>query len=475
MRGALVHSLSGFGAAFTPAALGSKILLWSEARALTDMASGSTAGSGTPASGGTAGFWQDKSPTADALVQATSGRRPVVRTHALGRGVAVDGTGGVGAGGAYLETGASRTGIKWAWVVATLIGPDTTRGGGASPSNLFADDYHGLLGTAPISASAVLATGFQGTNNLGQYSLASFARDGTVVAVASANVGHGRRRVVLRVEHTTSADAGKVNALRHVGFDGYYMRGSEHAVICASAAMTAQDVANVDSYLISYWLGGGAVVITGDSIGAGFGVTEAQGPAALLHETYNRCIPCPNIAVPGQGVGSSISPLVDTLLTTDAAKLAALKFTHSPAVLVVVCGTNDLANGRTAAQLLADVQTYAAARRAEGWRVVVCTVAPRTFDTDGVTPWPAGKETQRTTYNASLRSTWSSWADALVDLDAYAPALSDGIHLTVAGNATLAAAIRVATDSLLGAAIEDALLTEGGDTLTTEAGYRLTF
>ena len=440
----------GPAGAFTLASLGSALLYASEARALTDLASGGTAGSGTPSSGGTAGYWTDTSPTADALVQATSGRRPVVKTHAKGRGVAIFGTGGVGAGGAYLETGASKTGIKWAWLVATLIGPDTTRGVGASPVGLFNDDYHGALGTAPISVSAVLVTGFTGSNNLGQYSLTGYARDGASISAAAADVGLGRRRVILRVEHGSAADAGKLNALRHVGYDGFYMRGAMHAVIAGSSALSAGDVANVDNYLASYWLGGGLVAITGDSIGAGYGVTETQGPSAILHEAYNRCVPCPVIAVPGQGIGSSISPLSDTLLTTDAAKLSAIKFSHSPAVLVVVCGTNDLANSRTAAQLLTDVQTYTAARRAEGWRVVVCTVPARTKDTDGITAWPAGKETQRTTYNASLVSGWSSWADGLADLDAAAPALAaDGIHLSVAGNATIAATIQTATDALL--------------------------
>ena len=91
----------------------------------------------------------------------------------------------------------------------------------------------------------------------------------------------------------------------------------------------------------------------------------------------------------------------------------------------------------------------AAARKAEGWRVVVGTIAPRTKDTDGVTAWPAGKETQRTTFNSAISAS-HAWADGFVDVNALAPALAaDGIHWTSAGTASVAAAIKTVTDTLL--------------------------
>lgn len=435
---------------WTPASLSSaKVLRWAEARALTDLATGSTAGSGTPTSGGTAGFFTDRSGNADAFIQATSGRRPVVKTHTLGRGVAIHGSGGAGAGGNYLATGSTVAGIKYLWLVATVVGADVTRGAGALPSGAFIDDYHGFAGTSVIATSAVLLTGQTGQNIWGQNSLSAYTRDGTSVTVSAADVGWHRKRTVFRVTHTSAADTGNLNLLRHVGFDGYYARGAIHAVIAGSSSLTAGELALIDSYLASYWLAGGLVVVTGDSLMAGYGLLETQGVGAILHEGYNRCVSLPTIAVPGQGVGSSISPLTDTLLTTDAAKLSAIKGSHSPAVLVALCGTNDLANSRTSAQLLSDLQTYTAARKAEGWRVIVGTIAPRTKDTDGITAWPAGKETQRTTFNTAIRAD-HSWADGFVDVDTIAPGLAaDGIHWTSAGTASVAAAIKTVTDTLL--------------------------
>lgn len=435
---------------WTPAQLSaSELLIWAEPETFADLAA-TSAGTGAVVSGDAVGWVRDRSLNGNHLVQATSGRRPVAKSHALGRGIALFGTGGVGAGGAFLASGSSLSTAKYLWLVATILGPDTTRGGSAAPSNLFADDYHGFAGTAPISASAVLATGFSGLNNWGQYSLTSYRRDGASVSVAAADAGLGRRVGVYRFEHTTTADAGLFNLLRHVGYDGYYARGAVLAALVGSSSLSAAKVALVDSYLESRYLSGRLVVVTGDSLAAGYGLTETQGPSALLHEGYSRCVPCPTIAVPGQGIGSSISPLVDTLLTTDAAKLATLKFSRSPAVLVVICGTNDLANSRTAAQLLADLQTYCAARRASGWKVVVSTIAPRTKDTDGITAWPAGKESERTSYNTSVRSGWAAFADGLVDVDTVAPGLAaDGIHWTVAGTSAVATAVKAVTDSLL--------------------------
>lgn len=438
---------------WTPSRLPSSTLLrWASGRALTQFASGTTAGSGAVTSGNTAGRWADLAAAADAFTQPTAGVRPVLKTHPKGRGVAVHGTGGTGAGGAFLAGAASVSTLRYLYAVATVIGPDVTRGAGPAPVGLFNDNYHALAGTAPITTGAVLMTGFQGTNNLGAYSLAGYTRDGTAISTAAADVGYGRRRVVLRVQHTTSPDAGVLNLLRHVGFDGFYWRGCLHEVIALTSAASAGDLAKIDTYLQRYWLGGALVVVTGDSLMAGYNLLESQGPAALLHEAYNRCVSVPVIAVPGQGVTSSISPLTDTLATTDPAKLSALKFSHSPAVVVALCGTNDLANGRTAVQLRADLIAYCAAVQAAGWKVVVGTIAPRTKDTDGITAWPAGKETERVAFNTALRAS-HVFADGFVDVDVIAPTLAaDGVHWTSAGTAAVVTGtggVKDATDALL--------------------------
>ena len=445
---------------WTPARLpAGRVLRWSSARTLTQFAAGTTDGSGAVSSGGTAGRWTDLSTTADAFVQASAGLRPVVQAHAKGKGAIVNGSGELGAGGKFMATGASVSGIKYIYAVATIVGPDSNRTASADPPQLWADGYHGLTGTAPVATGAVLLTGFAGQQRWTEGSLTEYARDGTVLAAdatamaaGAALAGYGRRRTIHRVKHGTTADAGALNLLRHVGYDGFYWRGGVHEIIALSASTTAAELLKIEAYLQSFWLAGALVVVTGDSLMAGYNLTETQGPAGLLHEAYNRCVSVPAIAVPGQGIGSSISPLTDTLLTTDAAKLAALKARHSPAVVVALCGTNDLANSRTAAQLRADLIAYCAAVQALGWKVIVGTIASRTKDTDGVTNWPAGKETERTTFNTALRAD-HAFADGFVDVDTIAPTLAgDGIHWTSGGTASVTTGtggIKDAVDALL--------------------------
>lgn len=441
---ALVASSS----AWSPTALGGSTLLrWAHARTLSQFYAGSTAGSGTVASGGTAGYWADLSPNAGPLVQATSSQRPVLRKHASkGRGCIVMGSGDLGAGGDCLVTAAAVTGIKYAYLVATPIGPDTTRGSGVDPVGRFNDDYHGFLGTAPLSASAVLYTGFAGQNTWGPYSLTGYTRDGTTISAAAADVGYGRRRYVYRVTHGSAADSGALNVLRHVGYDGYYARGGVHELLVLSSSATAGELTQIDTYLQGYWLAGPQVIFAGDSLTAGYGLTESQGPAALLWEAYEGSVDCPCIAIPGQGVTSSINPLSQTMAADDPAKVLAIKGGHSN-VVVALAGTNDLFNGRTAVQLLADVQAYAAAVQAAGHRVVVGTVAPRS---DG--GWTGGMETQRVAYNTALRAS-HAFADGFVDVDVIAPGLQgDGVHWTAAGTVAVVTGtggVKTAVDALI--------------------------
>lgn len=179
---------------------------------------------------------------------------------------------------------------------------------------------------------------------------------------------------------------------------------------------------------------------------AGYNVTETQGPGGLLSEAYNRCVSVATIAIPGQGVTSSVSPLTSTMTVDDPAKVLALKGSFSN-IIVALAGTNDLYNGRTAVQLLADLTAYVAAAKALGHRVIVGTIAPRSD-----APWTAPMETQRTAYNTALRATHAG-ADGFVDVDTINPARQgDGVHWTDVGTAAVvtgAGGVKDAVDALL--------------------------
>ena len=339
------------------------------------------------------------------------------------------GSGGVAAGGDYMATAATVAGIKYAYMVATPIGPDFTRGPAADPVPRWYDNYHGFMGTSVIATSAVLFTGFISSSDWGNYSLTEYTRDGTIIPASSADVGYGRKKYVYRVTHASSPDTGNLNILRHVGYDGYYARGGIHEVMALSSVVTAPELAQLDEYFQSYWLSGPQIIITGDSISAGYGITESQGPAALIWEAYDGSIDCPSIAIPGQGVTSSVVTTTQTMTINDPARIAAIAGRHSN-IIVALAGTNDLGQGRTAAQLFADLQAYTAAAQALGHRVIVGTIAARS---DGI--WSGAAEIQRVAYN-SLISASHAWANGFVDVAAKAPALQgDNVHWTAASTA----------------------------------------
>ncbi len=102
-------------------------------------------------------------------------------------------------------------------------------------------------------------------------------------------------------------------------------------------------------------------------------------------------------------------------------------------VLVLQLGTNDLAVGRTSAQLLADVVSCISTARSNGIDYALVCNIPAASSISG------GAETQRTAYNSAL-TTASSGADAIVPLATILPANTntrywnaDSLHYTPLG------------------------------------------
>jgi lysophospholipase L1-like esterase len=128
-------------------------------------------------------------------------------------------------------------------------------------------------------------------------------------------------------------------------------------------------------------------------------------------------------------------------------------------VLVIWGGTNDMNAGATGAATYANLVAYCNARRAAagaaGLKIVVLTTIARTLTAIS----DAQFEIDRLAYNALIRANYATFADALVDIatDTHfdAPADTndttyyvDKTHLTVAGYAIVAAAVKVALASL---------------------------
>lgn len=120
----------------------------------------------------------------------------------------------------------------------------------------------------------------------------------------------------------------------------------------------------------------------------------------------------------------------------------------------MLAGINNFVFGDSAATAVSRLEAYCDARRAAGWKVVVCTLTPDTQD--------AGGNTFRNAVNALIYA-WSpgAHADAIADFaadptmgpDAAAndtTLYSDGIHPTLYGHSILAnvAAKAIATRAI---------------------------
>jgi lysophospholipase L1-like esterase len=193
------------------------------------------------------------------------------------------------------------------------------------------------------------------------------------------------------------------------------------------------------------------VMFDGDSI-----VSAGTSPTVLFYNGFTKQVTTrlpPYVAVYNAGSGGS-------QIQTKAANYAAtglhdLVIAYSDRrVVFLLAGTNDLTIGaRTAAQIYADIQTYAGLVRADGGKIIVSTILPNSA-------WDATQQTTRNTLNTSIRTNWASFADGLADFaldpvmgpQAAASDLTlylDGLHPTELGNRYLAQVALSAINALL--------------------------
>lgn len=154
------------------------------------------------------------------------------------------------------------------------------------------------------------------------------------------------------------------------------------------------------------------VVCDGDSITEGtFGFDGSGAPAAGGIATPWTQSLAPTLdaqwVVVNRGI---VSVTLATLVADAAANIDPLLFASLSGhnVCVIWAGTNDLAShGDTVANVESNLQTYSAARRAAGWKVVIVPMLSRG---DGTL------EAKKDSLNTWLTNNWSTFADALVVL-----------------------------------------------------------
>ena len=222
------------------------------------------------------------------------------------------------------------------------------------------------------------------------------------------------------------------------------------AFVVYGSALSASDVAAVQSGAKAAFLFDDSfakqVIFDGDSITEGYGTAGLRNYVNKTIPALNSKARAYNLGVFGQTFGAM---LTDGVARVDS--LYGAGFTRN--VVSIAAGSNDIANGVSAASLQTTFQNYCTARRAKGFKIVAHTILPRT-------DYTGAQEAQRAAYNTWLRANWATYADALADWAADSvmgaanaaadPTLyGDGTHPPDAGYTRLATITTTAINSVL--------------------------
>ncbi len=185
----------------------------------------------------------------------------------------------------------------------------------------------------------------------------------------------------------------------------------------------------------------GVLVFDGDSVSRGYGVVEAQTPAARLAQLMDVPVRIVMAAESGKPVSASLADFPSRVAPH-----------HDPAapfnIVLFHGGDNDIAAGRTAGQAADSLGRYVALAHAQGWTVIVSTELGRP-------DWSPSAQAALAEYNVlELRN--AAGADLVIDYanasgmadpDARASGglyNADGVHPGAAGYAVLADLLRQA-------------------------------
>ena len=222
----------------------------------------------------------------------------------------------------------------------------------------------------------------------------------------------------------------------HMGFNGNLSVGDASTLRAALAQL----------YAVANSVPTSRVIFDGDSIVVGF--------VGANNFSYMRQMTLPaSSAVYNVGQGGVQLTTKLSYFPNETGALLSL-YTANSRVVFLNIGTNDLTIGaRTAAQIYADIQTYAGNVRAGGGKIIVSTITPNNA-------WTTAQQTTRDTLNTSIRTNWATFADGFADFAAnstmgpQAAAANtalyiDGLHPTALGHSYLAPVAQAAITALL--------------------------
>ena len=270
----------------------------------------------------------------------------------------------------------------------------------------------------------------------------------------------------VRTDYSTNVAVAALNlpaANWFIGWDGTTAGDQRLHGTCGQALVIPQALSDRANDDLVNWLSGlpqqqrycppevPLIVVAGDSIARGgallYGVPLSQTWAMIAQQNIEATQPVNlvNVSVSGIGIAQmrdSVFPITGGLFYNAA---------RARNVLIMPIGTNDIAtSGHTGAVTLADYYAFARNVIAEGWEPVACTILNRN----------AGGffNVEQPIFNTALRAGWAANGFvALADVQAI-PQLanpldltyfSDGIHLTVTGQAIAEAVYEAAIQAAL--------------------------
>ena len=194
--------------------------------------------------------------------------------------------------------------------------------------------------------------------------------------------------------------------------------------------------------------------ITGDSIarvGVGAATTDGWCWNALknIRSTKGGDVEMCNVAITGSGV-----------VGTYAAISPYYSAARAKNIVVFASGSTDLANNNGPSYTLTNLYAQCDLARAQGWKVVICTIIDRSGLFGGGTTQTSFNN-DRATVNTDIRANWASHADALADVGGTAGVgnvgdstnltnfAADGVHPLAAGHAIMEPVNRAAILSLM--------------------------
>jgi len=192
--------------------------------------------------------------------------------------------------------------------------------------------------------------------------------------------------------------------------DSSFFLNNDHDIFVGyTSALSTGDRAAIKTALSGAFGGiitaGPRVSFVGDSITAGTGDPRGFGYAARASRVLGAN--CYGAAEGGQQLVNFVANY--------ATGLPRALFTAYPGtqrIAFLHMGTNDLTvGGRTAAQIYADIQSYAGLVRADGAQIIVSTILPNNA-------WNGTQQTTRNNLNTLIRDNWASFADGLCDFAA---------------------------------------------------------